>query len=78
MDLGRGLALCGIGLALGLPAAFALRRYLASLTFGGVSTADPLVLAAAAGLMIAASLAACNVPARSASRVDRMIALRHD
>jgi predicted lysophospholipase L1 biosynthesis ABC-type transport system permease subunit len=73
--LGRGIKLSGAGLAIGLLAAFSLRRVLVSQIFG-VSPSDPLVYAAAAALMFAVALAACYLPARRASRVDPLIALR--
>jgi hypothetical protein len=73
--LGRGIKLSAAGLAIGLLAAFSLRRVLASQIFG-VSPSDPSVYAAAAALMFAVSLAACYLPARRASRVDPLIALR--
>jgi putative ABC transport system permease protein len=75
MVLGHGLKLCGIGLAAGLCGAWAFRRVLASLVFE-VGTFDPAAYAAAAGLMLAAGLLACYLPARRASRVDPLVALR--
>jgi len=60
---------------MGLMSAFLLRRHLASLVFN-VSPSDPLIYAGVAALMIAGALAACYIPARRASRVDPLIALR--
>jgi ABC-type antimicrobial peptide transport system permease subunit len=73
--LGRGISLSAAGLAIGLLCAFALRRFLASLVFE-VSLSDPLVYAGASALMFAVALTACYIPARRASRVDPLSALR--
>jgi putative ABC transport system permease protein len=70
-----GLKLVLIGMALGLAVGFALTRWLATLLFG-VSPANPLVYLAVAAGMIAISLVACYLPARSAAKVDPMQALR--
>jgi len=77
MVIGYGLSLSALGLAIGLAGAFALRRFLASLVFD-VSPSDPLIYAGVAVLMLAVAMAACYVPARRASRVDPLIALRCD
>ena len=69
-----GMKLSGIGLAVGLAGAFAVRRLLASLVFD-VSPSDPLIYTGVAVLMFAVALAACYVPARRASRVDPLRAL---
>jgi ABC-type antimicrobial peptide transport system permease subunit len=73
--LGRGIRLSTVGLAIGLMSAFLLRRSLASLVFD-VSPSDPLIYTGVAALMFAVALAACYIPARRASRVDPLIALR--
>jgi len=65
----------GAGLAIGLPCAFAAARLLGG-TLAGVSPADPLAIALAVGIITAAALLAGYVPARRASRVDPMEALR--
>jgi ABC-type antimicrobial peptide transport system permease subunit len=75
MVVRAGLKLCGLGLALGLAAAFIMRAAIASLAFQ-VSTADPLVYAAAAAVMITTAMLACYLPARRASRVDPASAIR--
>jgi putative ABC transport system permease protein len=75
MILLHGVRLCTIGLVIGLAGAFALRRVIASLTFG-VSSADPWVYAAATMLLVVAALLACYLPARRASRVAPVVALR--
>jgi len=73
--LGQGLKLCAMGLAGGLAGAWIFRRLLASLVFE-VATFDAATYIAAAGLMLAAGLVACYLPARRAGRVDPLIALR--
>ena len=77
MVLAQGARLATVGLALGFAVCLALRPVLAGLTFG-VSTADPAVYAAAAVLMLSAALLACYLPARRASRVAPLVALRYE
>jgi putative ABC transport system permease protein len=71
------LKLAALGLGVGFAAALALRRVLSALVFE-VSTADPLIYAGVATLMLAAALLAGYVPARRAAKVDPLIALRQD
>ena len=73
--LKRGLMLAGIGVAIGLTASLALSRFIRSLLFE-VSSADPLTFAAVAALLLAVAALACWIPARRATKVDPMIALR--
>ena len=75
MVLGQGLAVTGLGIAVGLAAALALTRVLASLLYG-VSATDAASFAAVAALLVSVALAASYVPARRATRVDPMTALR--
>jgi len=72
----RGLYLSLLGTAIGLPAAIGAARLFRSLLFR-VSPQDPLTLAAGAALLIIVAVAASYIPARRASRVDPMIALRY-
>jgi len=73
--LKQGLALTLIGLALGIVVSVALTRLMKSLLFG-VGTTDPLTFVVIAMLLTAVALLACWVPARRATRVDPMVALR--
>lgn len=73
--IGNGMRLAGIGLAVGLPLAFLVARVMAATMFG-VVRADVLVIAAYVLLLGGAALLAAWLPARRASRVDPIIALR--
>ena len=75
--LGEGLRLVVAGLAIGLVAAAALTRGLASLLFE-VTPTDPLTYAGVAALFVGVALVAVAVPARRASRVDPLVALRYE
>jgi predicted permease len=66
-----------VGVLLGLVAAAGLMQLIKSMLFG-VSTADPLTYATVAGLLSAVALLACYIPARRATRVDPMVALRYE
>ena len=72
----RGLVQLAIGLALGLGGAIGLSRVLGELLVSGVTPKDPLTFIAITFLLIAVSLAACLIPARRATRVDPLVALR--
>ena len=75
--LWEGVLLAGIGVAIGLGAAFAATRVMSSLLFG-VSTTDPLIFASIAIILIGVALGATFIPARRATKVDPMIALRYE
>jgi putative ABC transport system permease protein len=73
----QGGRLAGVGVALGIAAAFGMMRLMSSMLYG-VSAEDPLTFAGVAIFLMAVALAACYLPARRATRVDPMIALRYE
>ncbi len=77
MVLGQGLLLGGIGVVLGAAGALALTRLIRGLLFG-ISSFDPLTFAAMAAVLTLVTLVACWIPARRATRVDPMVALRYE
>ena len=71
----QGLVLALLGVAIGIPAAVALTRVIASRLFG-VTATDPATLAATAVMFVSIALLACSIPARRATKVDPLVALR--
>jgi putative ABC transport system permease protein len=71
----QGLVLVLLGVAIGIPAAVALNRVIASRLFGVTST-DPATFVAAAVIFVSIALLACSIPARRATKVDPLVALR--
>jgi len=77
MAVGEGMRLVVIGLAVGLLGAVALTRFVRTMLFG-VSPADPLTFGAISAALAAVALLACYIPARRATRVDPLVALRDE
>jgi putative ABC transport system permease protein len=77
MILGRGMALAVAGAMIGLGTSFALTRLMSDLLFG-VQAADLLTLVAITLLLLAVALVSCFIPARRATKVDPLVALRHE
>jgi predicted permease len=77
MILGQGLRTILIGVAIGMAGSLALTRSVESLLFG-VSATDPLTFGAVTLVLVGAALLACYIPARRATKVDPMVALRSE
>jgi predicted permease len=77
MILSQGLRTIFIGVAIGIAGSLALTRAVESLLFG-VTAADPLTFGGVTLLLVGAALLACYVPARRATKVDPMVALRYE
>jgi putative ABC transport system permease protein len=75
--IGRGIALAAAGAAIGVCAAFALTRVMQSLLFS-ISRTDPGTFVAVPTLLVLVALLACYIPARRATKIDPMMALRYE
>jgi predicted permease len=77
MILRQVMAMAAVGLAAGVPVAFGASKLVASFLFG-TKPNDPLALGAAVAILLSAAVLAGYAPARRASRIDPMVALRHE
>jgi putative ABC transport system permease protein len=75
--LGNGLRIVGLGMVIGICLALGVTRLISSLLFG-ISAIDPITFAGIPALLMLVGLTATYLPARRATRVDPMIALRHE
>jgi putative ABC transport system permease protein len=75
--LGEGLRLALLGAAIGLAGSFFAARLLSGMLFG-VAPSDPFTFASVAFVLVAVAMAACYIPARRATRVDPLVALRYE
>jgi putative ABC transport system permease protein len=77
MALGEGMRIVAIGLASGLVGAAAMTRFFRSMLFG-IGPADPITFLSVSGILAGVALCACYIPARRATRVDPLLALREE
>jgi putative ABC transport system permease protein len=75
--IGQGMILVMIGVVIGLSVALMVTRLMKSVLFG-VSATDPLTYAGVAALLVGVALLACYIPARRATKIDPMLALRNE
>jgi hypothetical protein len=75
--LGQGVRFIGIGIVLGLAAAWALTRAMSKLLIG-VSSTDPITYVVAVAILAGVALLACYIPARRAAMVEPLVALRYE
>ncbi len=77
MIVGQGIRLAVFGVAIGVAGAFAVTRLIASMLFE-VTASDPVTFAVVAAALVGVASLACYIPARRATRVDPMVALRYE
>ena len=77
MVLRTGMVLTLVGAAIGLVGAFVLTRWMSSLLFG-ITASDPVTYAIVLLVSLVAALLACSIPARRATKVDPLVALRYE
>lgn len=75
--VGQGFALALVGLVVGIAASLGLMRFLGSILYD-VHPSDPVTLIVVGSILLLVAVAACCIPARRATRVDPMVALRHE
>jgi putative ABC transport system permease protein len=75
--LGSGLRMAAVGVLIGVAGALGLTRLLSGMLYG-VKPGDPLTFAVVSGFLLTVAMLACWLPARSATRVDPMVALRYE
>jgi ABC-type antimicrobial peptide transport system permease subunit len=77
MVVGRGIAIGLAGVALGIPGALAVARLMRSMLYG-VAPTDPVVFVGVPLLLIVVAAVACYIPARRATKVDPVAALKYE
>jgi ABC-type antimicrobial peptide transport system permease subunit len=77
LQLRNAVRLVAAGVILGVPIAWAASRFVSAMLFG-VSATDPITLVTAVALLVATAIMASYLPARRASRLDPMVALRYE